>query len=89
MFVDDNKLESLASITIGSNMFIRGLSFLLGGFPNETEILTQFSDGNLQISGWIYLYFLLFIVLIFAGCIVQDNNDSIKNFRKQWSEPQE
>ena len=89
MFVDDNKLEPLASITIGAYMIIRGVSFFLGGFPNETEILTQFSDGKLQISGWIYLYFLLFIFLIYAGCFVQDDNDYIKNFKKQWLEPQE
>jgi hypothetical protein len=42
----DNDLEPLASIIIGAYMSIRGLSFLLGGFPNEAEIITQHSDGN-------------------------------------------
>ena len=42
----DEDGEFMASIFIGAYMIVRGLSFLLGGFPNEAEILTQLSDGN-------------------------------------------
>jgi hypothetical protein len=70
-------------------MIIRGLSFFFGGFPNEAENLTTIDNDNLQISGYIYLYFLLFIVLIYASIGVQSESKIIDNFRKQWSEPQE
>jgi hypothetical protein len=79
----DEDSEALPSILIGAYMIIRGLSFFLGGFPNEAKIITQLSD---EISGWILLYFMLFSALSYAGVIVQIENDYIKNFRSQWEE---
>jgi hypothetical protein len=46
MFIKDNDLEALAFISIGAYLIIRGLSFFLGGYPNEVEVLFQLSDGN-------------------------------------------
>jgi hypothetical protein len=46
MFIKDNDFEALAFISIGAYLIIRGLSFFLGGYPNEFEVLFQLSDGN-------------------------------------------
>ena len=58
-------------------MIIRGLSFIKGGFPSEPDIFYSRNDGEIEISGTIYLYSLLYFALIFAGLIFQECTDSL------------
>lgn len=52
---------------MGAYMIIRGLSFFLGGYPNEAETYFQLSNGNFNLPASFYGYFVLFIVLNVAG----------------------
>ena len=66
-----NEVEVYATALIGAYLIIRGLSFFLGGYPNEAETFAQLQEGNFKFSGYVYLYFVLFIALIVAGIYVQ------------------
>lgn len=68
-------MEAHATVFIGAYMIIRGVSFFLGGYPNEAQTFAQLKEGNLKFSGYVYLYFLLFIVLNVAGTWVQHKTD--------------
>jgi hypothetical protein len=75
MYKSRNKVEVYATALIGAYLIIRGLSFFLGGYPNEAETFTQLMEGNFKFSGYVYLYFLLFIALCVAGTWVQYKTD--------------
>ena len=66
-----DKVEAYLTAFIGAYLIIRGLSFFLGGYPNEAETFAQLQEGNFKFSGYVYLYFVLFIALIVAGIYVQ------------------
>lgn len=68
-------MEAHATVFIGAYLIIRGLSFFLGGYPNEAETFAQLKEGNLKFSAYVYLYFLLFIILNVAGTWVQHKTD--------------
>jgi hypothetical protein len=71
MFAKKDEMEAHATVFIGAYLIIRGLSFFLGGYPNEAQTFAQLKEGNFKLSGYVYLYFLLFILLNVAGTWVQ------------------
>jgi len=79
MSVKKDEMEAHATVFIGAYMIIRGLSFFLGGYPNEAQTFAQLKEGNFKLSGYVYLYFLLFIALNVAGTWVQHKTDSNLN----------
>ena len=64
-------MEAHATVFIGSYMTIRGLSFYLGGYPNEAETFAKLREGNFEVSSWVYIYMLLFLGLNVVGTYVQ------------------
>jgi hypothetical protein len=70
-----DEMKAHATVFIGAYLIIRGLSFFLGGFPNEAQTFNQVKEGNFKLSGYIYLYFLLFVALNVAGTWVQHKTD--------------
>ena len=64
-------MEAHATVLIGSYMIIRGLSFFLGGYPNESQAFAKLSEGNFEVSYWVYIYMLLFLGLNVVGNYVQ------------------
>ena len=68
-------MEVHATVIIGAYFIIRGLSLFFGGFPYVVETIAQLEDGNFNLSVWFYLYFLLFVVLSFAGNWFQQRID--------------
>ena len=54
---------------IGSYLVIRGLSFYIGGFPNETDIVLIISQHILQRQNYnkVFYFYLLGILLLFAA----------------------
>lgn len=75
MFAKKDEMEAHATVFIGAYLIIRGLSFFLGGYPNEAQTFAQLKEGNFKLSGYVYLYFLLFIALNVAGTWVQHKTD--------------
>jgi uncharacterized membrane protein len=75
MYAKKNEMEAHATVFIGAYMIIRGLSFFLGGYPNEAQTFAQLKEGNFKLSGYVYLYFLLFVALNVAGTWVQHKTD--------------
>lgn len=61
-----------SSSTLGSYFFIRGLSLIIGGYPNETDVLEQVKHGvYVEIPWTFYLYLLFMLVLSVFGVVVQ------------------
>jgi hypothetical protein len=79
MVTNEEEIFVYVTAFIGAYMIIRGLSFFLGGYPNEVQTFAQLNDGNFEISGYLYLYFLLFIALNVAGSRVQE-----KQYDSDW-----
>ena len=75
MFAKKDEMEAHATVFIGAYLIIRGISFFLGGYPNEAQTFAQLKEGNFKLSGYVYLYFLLFILLNVAGTWVQHKTD--------------
>lgn len=75
MYTKKDEIEARNAVFIGAYFIIRGLSLLVGGYPNEAQTLTQLMNGNFEFSGYVYLYFLLLIALYFTGNWVQHKND--------------
>jgi hypothetical protein len=46
MLAKKDEMEARATVFIGANLIIRGLSFFLGGFPNEVQTFAQLKEGN-------------------------------------------
>jgi len=46
MSVKKDEMEAHATVFIGAYMIIRGLSFFLGGYPNEAQTFAQLKEGN-------------------------------------------
>ena len=53
---------------IGSYLFVRGISFYAGGFPNETDIVLIIHNNILTKHNYnkIFYFYLLAILLLFA-----------------------
>ena len=75
MFAMKDEMETHATVFIGAYLIIRGLSFFLGGYPNEVQTLAQLKDGNFKFSWYFYLYFVLFIALNVSGTWFQHRTD--------------
>jgi hypothetical protein len=46
LFAKKDEMEAHATVFIGAYMIIRGLSFFLGGYPNEAQTFAQLKEGN-------------------------------------------
>ena len=55
---------------VGSYSFVRGVSFLLGSFPNEYQFVQNLVNGNsIQMLWQYYLYIFFFLALFIGGVI--------------------
>jgi hypothetical protein len=46
---------------------ILGFFFLIEGIPQESITLANFREGKFRLTGWVLLYFSIFIALNIAG----------------------
>ncbi len=63
----EEEMEVHVTHLIGSYLIIRGLSFFLGGYPNEAQTFFQLRKGDFDLPASFFGYFVLFIVLNIAG----------------------
>eukprot|EP00340_Litonotus_pictus_P012296 CAMPEP_0170538258 /NCGR_PEP_ID=MMETSP0209-20121228/103204_1 /TAXON_ID=665100 ORGANISM="Litonotus pictus, Strain P1" /NCGR_SAMPLE_ID=MMETSP0209 /ASSEMBLY_ACC=CAM_ASM_000301 /LENGTH=197 /DNA_ID=CAMNT_0010839915 /DNA_START=533 /DNA_END=1122 /DNA_ORIENTATION=+ len=66
----------ISTSIIGSYVLIRGSSYLIGGFPNEGEVLDLINDEEWEqlddiLDAKVYGYLAVFIVMLIGGLIVQ------------------
>jgi hypothetical protein len=72
---DKDEMEAHTTVFIGAYLIIRGLSFFIGGYPNEVKIFTEISEGKFNLSVPFLLYVLLFVLLNVVGIYVQHRTD--------------
>ena len=72
---DRDEMEAHTTVFIGAYLIIRGLSFFIGGYPNEVKIFTELSEGKFRLSVSFMLYVVLFFLLNVAGTYVQHKTD--------------
>ena len=80
MFLEIENKEAHATVLIGAYMIIRGLSLIMGEYPNEAQTFDKMNETNLVAFSSVYIYMLLFLALIFAGKYLQSkiNDDEDK-----------
>jgi hypothetical protein len=66
----------IATAVIGAYGFIRGISFMAGGFPDEKQVYELGQKGEWEqmkelLTGWVYLYLAGFLILSALGMFVQ------------------
>lgn len=52
---------------VGAYMMARGISYFIGGFPNESYVISQLQIGNFSFPGTAYVYVGVIVALAFAG----------------------
>jgi len=58
---------------VGSYMFIRGISLLAGGFPNEYTLIDDIKSGHMSGVGWkFYVYMASMLIAAVVGIIFQE-----------------
>ena len=67
VYTRQEDLEVHLTVFIGAYLIIRGLSYFLGGFPNEAETFFELQRGKFNLPLSFFGYLLLFIVLNVAG----------------------
>jgi hypothetical protein len=72
----DTLVKVLVSSILGSYCFVRGLSFLLGGFPDEfyaIKLIEKAEVGQLRqiITGKVLIYLISIVLLVIVGVIIQ------------------
>ena len=62
----------LGTSFIGSFLIVRGVSFYLGGYPNEFELFNEIQVGDIDNVPWTaYLYVAAMVVLSVLGILFQ------------------
>lgn len=64
-------VRSIGTAIIGSFLFTRGVGSIVGGYPNETQIISDSVGGKFTYNKAILGYAALNIVMAIAGSIVQ------------------
>lgn len=72
MLFKKEKMQAHTTVLIGTYMIIRGLSFFLGEYPNETQIFSKINESKIEAFSSVYIYILLFLALYAIGTIVQN-----------------
>jgi len=72
----------IATSLIGAYMSVRAISVLIGGFPNELEVL----NGAQQLDAFAYIYLVVIVLLAFAGMYHQF---SVKRKQQEEEEDEE
>lgn len=56
----------------GAYMFVRGISFYAGGFPNEFDLIKSLENGSIpHMSYWFYLYLAFIAIFTVVGMVFQ------------------
>jgi hypothetical protein len=69
---------------LGSYFYVRGISFIFGGYPNEVDLLKQLKHKVFASIPWsFYLYFAIMIGSTVLGIVVQVKRLNKKKEKKK------